>query len=115
MGLPLVAIAKLSLILHGSRSTTSPVFACFLVPCLIKLCLGYRRFVAGAYSDFVLAVHLFVFQFGQIVARADRVVSGSRWERAFRLVRRRLTEATRPRLPAIDVEASLHTLSMIAL
>ncbi|KAK4771367.1 hypothetical protein SAY87_031899 [Trapa incisa] len=115
MGLPVIALAKLNLMLLSSRSAITPALAIFVGPFLLKLSLGYVRLVRGSYSEFAIAVRLFVFQLGQVIDRTVAGQRGGRWQRAFRLVARRISDASGSRGPAIDVEDSLHTLSMLAL
>ena len=112
MGLHLVALLKL----NPGSSRLIPVAGSLLFPFLVKLLLSLR-FVRGTRGDLVYAWRFFFFQLGRITSGNDtgNQPNGSRWERAVRLVHRRLTRAGRSPAQLLEDEDSLRTLSMLAL
>ncbi|MBA0795020.1 hypothetical protein Gohar_019297, partial [Gossypium harknessii] len=78
--------------------------------------------VARLYIDLIHAGRLFFFQLNRIVLEADHqpaaapAGNGSRWQRALRLVCRRIITHARRSPPALEFDvASFHTLTMLSL
>ncbi|CAK9173217.1 unnamed protein product [Ilex paraguariensis] len=115
MGLTLVVLAKLKLI--TTSHSVCPMVAGLAWAFVLKLSFSITKLgpLRRVYADVLNGFRLFLFQMGQISLNAAPTSSNrTRWERALRLVRERLTQVTRS--PALESdEDSLHTLSMIAL
>ncbi|KAI6702278.1 hypothetical protein NL676_011414 [Syzygium grande] len=127
MGIHVVALAKLNHLIFAPSRSSSPAAVSWLVwPFLLRLATSCERVWRG-YPDAVYASRLFLFQLRRIVlppegeggegggggGGRDRA-AGTRWERALRLVWRRLVGAWQSTAVLVD-EDSFHTLSILAL
>ncbi|KAG6792155.1 hypothetical protein POTOM_001298 [Populus tomentosa] len=70
MGIPMVALAKLNLLLSKSHTGTS-LITCLLCPYVLKLTFSVRL-VRQAYTDLLYSSRLFLFQLSQIAFDADQ-------------------------------------------
>uniref|UniRef100_A0A2P2QZD6 Uncharacterized protein n=1 Tax=Rhizophora mucronata TaxID=61149 RepID=A0A2P2QZD6_RHIMU len=117
MGLPIVALAKLSL-LAKSHSTATPFIAGLICPFVVKLTIRLKL-VSQAYTDLLYTSRLFFFQLGHIAFDTDQQALGNssstRWERARRLVYQSITGARRSTGATEFDEDSLHTLTLLSL
>ncbi|KAG6788768.1 hypothetical protein NC652_001708 [Populus alba x Populus x berolinensis] len=116
MGIPMVALAKLNLLLSKSHTGTS-LITCLLCPYVLKLTFSVRL-VRQAYTDLLYSSRLFLFQLSQIAFDADQPAApagnSTRLGRALRLVYQRVTRARRSPT-AQDDEDNFHALSMFSL
>ncbi|KAL9405898.1 hypothetical protein Peur_002870 [Populus x canadensis] len=117
MGIPMVALAKLNLLLSKSHTGTS-LITCLLCPYVLKLTFSVRL-VRQAYTDLLYSSRLFLFQLSQIAFDADdqpAALAGNstRLGRALRLLNQRVTRARRSPT-AQDDEDNFHALSMFSL
>ncbi|GFP79779.1 hypothetical protein PHJA_000121300 [Phtheirospermum japonicum] len=111
MALPMVALAKLSLISAAHGGSTSVVMA-LLWPFFLKFSFSFRPLRKGC-TDMMHALSLFLFQVGHIIF--DTEPSGDvRWRRALRLVYERIIHARRAQ-STVAGEESLFAVSILAL
>ncbi|KAL0296256.1 UNVERIFIED_CONTAM: hypothetical protein Sradi_6677700 [Sesamum radiatum] len=114
MAMPMVALAKLSLVGAAHQGLT-PLITALVLPFVLKFCFSFRP-LHDTCSDMMHAMRLFVFQMGEIAF--GREPSGGagdvRWQRALRLVCERVRRARHAR-PSASGEESLVALSMLSL
>ncbi|KAI3453472.1 hypothetical protein Pfo_010135 [Paulownia fortunei] len=107
MALPMVALAKLSLIAAAHHGVT-PLVTALLWPFVLKFSFSFRPLHEGC-TDMMHALRLFFFQMGQIATNREPSSGGAggvRWQRALRLVFERVIHARRAQSTA-DGEDSL--------
>ncbi|KAK4422893.1 hypothetical protein Salat_1871900 [Sesamum alatum] len=115
MALPMVALAKLSVVGAAHQGLT-PLVTALVLPFVLKFCFSFRP-LHDTCRDMMHAMRLFVFQMGEIAF--GREPSGGaagdvRWQRALRLVCERVRRARHAR-PSASGEESLVALSMLSL
>ncbi|CAK7356379.1 unnamed protein product [Dovyalis caffra] len=116
MGLPMVAVAKLNLLLSTSHTGTSLV-TWLLCPYALNLTFNVRL-LRRVYTDLLYSSRLFLFQVSQIAFDTDQPAApagnSSRLGRVLRLVYQRVTRARRSPTTQDD-EDNFHALSMFSL
>ncbi|KAK9103008.1 hypothetical protein Sjap_020262 [Stephania japonica] len=120
MGLHLmIALAKLKLLaVNSTGSSTFPLVTALVLPFILKI--PFITHTRSMYSDIVAASRLFFFRLSIIIHGGESSSTGSghnhRWERAFRLIRERISNRRRlSSLTQSQQEDSLHAASMLAL
>jgi len=116
MGLPMVAVAKLNLLLSTSHTGASLV-TFLLFPYVLKLTFTVRLF-RRAYTGLLHSSRLFLFQLSQIAFDTDQPApvgnDSTRLRRALRLIYQRVTRTRRSQTTQDD-EDNFNALSMFSL